>query len=183
MPDDDANRTSLTSEEARAHTQPILLTDETPKKFGKLKARVIGVGQKASVLGKTVVDKYRPAVAIPRGFLQKYRPYLDKAVLMVAVAAAGAVLNDREKMEAVYQWMLKLVPSSIRLFLPEKILFNALWLIKDDLIKKFYDYRKKLVSSGESKEEIQRLTDEVDQSIEELEKTDAGSVRETPEKP
>lgn len=161
---------------------PVMLADEKPTKLGKLKAGAKGIGQKAGALRKTVAGKLNPTVEVSRTFLRKYRPYLDKAVLMVAVAAASEVLNDREKMEAVYRWVLKLVPSSIRLFLPEKILFNALWFVKDDLIQKFHEYRTRLAASGESREEIRRLTDEADQSIKEIPKSDLVPADAEPEK-
>ncbi|WP_281701892.1 hypothetical protein [Acetobacter malorum] len=182
MPDNNSEKTSRTPERLLTYDAPLLLEEDKPTRLGKLKTRVKAVGQKVGAVRQTVVEKYTPKVAASKRFLKKYRPYLDKAVLMVAVAAASEVLNDREKMEAVYRWVLKLVPSSIRLFLPEKLLFNAIWFVKDDLIKKFYDYRERLASSGESKEEIQRLTDEADQSIKDMDQaeTEEPPSRETP---
>ncbi|MFB9871562.1 hypothetical protein ACFFLJ_09545, partial [Acetobacter farinalis] len=41
----------------------------------------------------------------------------------------------------------------------------------DDVIRKIQDYREKITSSNRSEEEIQRLTDEADQSIKEMDKT------------
>ena len=180
MPDKNAEKTSGTPEALLTYETPLLLAEEKPTKLGKLKAGAKAAGQKAGALRRKVVETYRPKAELSRRILKKYRPYIDKAVLMVAVAAASEVLNDREKMEAVYRWVLKLVPSSIRLFLPEKILFNTLWFVKDDLIKRFYEYREKLASSGESKEEIQRLTHEADQSIQEREQADESSGEELP---
>lgn len=176
MPDKDSEKTSTAPELLLTYDAPLLLEENKPTRLGKLKTRVKAVGQKVGAVRQTVVDKYKPKAASSKAFLKKYKPYLDKAVLMVAVAAASEVLNDREKMEAVYRWVLKLVPSSIRLFLPEKLLFNAIWFVKDDLIKKFYDYRERLASSGESKEEIQRLTDEADQSIKEVDQAETDEL-------
>ncbi len=155
-----------------SYEAPLLLTEEKPTRLGKLKARAKAVGQTAGTLRKAVVEKYKPKTIFPKKFLQKYKPYIEKAVLMVAVAAASEVLNDREKMEAVYRWVLKLVPSSVRLFLPEKILFNTIWFIKDDLIKKFYDYRERIASSENSEEETLRLTHEADQSIKDIDQAE-----------
>lgn len=171
MPDKDVVRASLVPEGLPPHEAPFLLTEEKPKKVERLKTRLVTAGQKAGSLGRRAVEKYTPKRIIPKEFLKKYKPYIEKAVLMVAVAAASEVLNDREKMEAVYMWVLKLVPSSVRLFLPEKLLFNTLWYVKDDVIRKIQDYREKITSSNRSEEEIQRLTDEADQSIKEMDKT------------
>ncbi|KXV20699.1 hypothetical protein AD933_01110 [Acetobacter malorum] len=167
MPDNNSEKTSRTPERLLTYDAPLLLEEDKPTRLGKLKIRVKAVGQKVGAVRQTVVEKYTPKAAASKRFLKKYRPYLDKAVLMVAVAAASEVLNDREKMEAVYRWVLKLVPSSIRLFLPEKLLFNAIWFVKDDLMKKIHEYREKLASFEEDEDEIQRLIDGADQVLQE----------------
>ncbi|NVN01073.1 MULTISPECIES: hypothetical protein [Asaia] len=76
---------------------------------------------------------------------------------MVAIAAASEALSDEEKMESIYFWILKLVPGPVRLFLPEKLIFKAIWSLRKDLISKVDTYKEKIASSENKEEEINIL--------------------------
>lgn len=106
--------------------------------------------------------KYKPDY-----LLQKSKPYIEKAILIVAIAAASETLSDEEKMESIYFWLLKLIPGPIRVFLPEKLIFKMIWSARSELITKVDEYRDKINQADDKETEIKFLTEKSEKDINE----------------
>ena len=132
-------------------------------RFGWATSKLKAVDDKAGSLTKTISDNYGP-----KELLGKFKPYVHKAVLGVAIAAANEALNDEEKMEAIYSRLIKFLPDSVSRYIPEKILFKYMWSMKDGLLKQVDDLKTKIESSNDTQAEITRLTEEADHSVQEF---------------
>jgi len=144
-------------------------TKEKKSRFSWIKSGIDSINEKASDLKKSAEEKYKniDQKYKPDYVFDKCKPYIEKAILMVAIAAASETLSDEEKMESIYFWILKLVPSPIRLFLPEKLIFKMLWSARDDLIIKVDKYKEQINASEDREKEIKYLTDNSDNIIKE----------------
>jgi hypothetical protein len=152
------------------------LSDEQPNqievkgkksRFSWVSSSVRSISSRASDLKSFAESKY-DSLDIkfkPELLFLRLKPYIEKAALMVAIAAANEALSDEEKMESIYFWILKLVPSPIRLFMPEKLIFKALWSFRGDLVSKVDDYKQKIESSLSKQEQIEALENEADAAI------------------
>lgn len=140
---------------------------EKKSRFGWVKSGISSIGSKANDLKKYAEDSYENIDTRykPESLFSTIKPYVEKAVLMVAIAAASETLSDEEKMESIYFWILKLVPSPVRIFMPEKLIFKALWSFRSDLIAKVDIYQEKINNSANKEDEITKLEIQADASI------------------
>jgi len=140
---------------------------EKKSRFGWVKSGINSIGSKAHDLKKYAEVSYENLEAKykPDSLISTLKPYIEKAVLMVAIAAASETLSDEEKMESIYFWILKIIPSSIRIFMPEKLIFKALWSLRIDLISKIDVYKNRINSSENKEKEINLLEKQAEDSI------------------
>jgi hypothetical protein len=64
--------------------------------------------------------------------------------------------------------MIELIPDSIRRYVPEKVIFKYLLSMKDGLISQVRALRDEIESSNDAQSEITPLTDESNESIQDI---------------
>lgn len=107
-------------------------------------------------------------------FIEKYGPYLQKAILTVAADVAAETLNDEEQLLTIFGLFIDFIPTPLRLLIKssksDKFVFRLILNMRGDLLEQVEAYRLQIASSENPNGEVKLLSTTINNEIEKLPK-------------
>jgi hypothetical protein len=107
-------------------------------------------------------------------FKEKYGPYLEKAILTVAVELASETLNDEEQLLKIFDFFIDFIPTPVRILIKsskaDKFIFRLILNMRTDLLAEVEIYRLQIKSSEHPDDEIKQISMKIDNEIDLLSK-------------
>lgn len=141
------------------------------KKVEWVKSQASSATEAASSTTNKILSYYSEAE-----FKEKYSPYLEKAILTVAVKVASETLNDEEQLLKIFDFFIDFIPTPLRLLIKnskaDKFVFRLILNMRVDLLEKVEIYHLQIKSSEHPDDEIKQISATIDSEIDQLPKDD-----------